>query len=196
MALDAVPPGELAAVVTSLEMRELPRPRPLPEAPLRLQRWPAPAPDRYRALFRRVGSPWLWCSRLVLDDAGLLAVVRDPAVQVHAAVDARGVEVGLVELDFRVAGDCEIAFFGLVPELTGRGLGRWLMARALALAWAPGIGRVWLHSCTLDSPHALGFYRAQGFTPFARHVERFADPRLLGLLPRGAAPHVPLLDTA
>ena len=57
-----------------------------------------------------------------------------------------------------------------------------------------GARRVWLHTCTLDHPSALGFYRAQGFVPFARAIETFADPRLLGLMPREAAPQIPLLD--
>ena len=66
-------------------------------------------------------------------------------------------------------------------------------AQAKALAWRPGIERFWVHTCTLDSPAALGFYIKAGFTPFAREVETFADPRLAGVLPREAAPHVPLL---
>jgi hypothetical protein len=67
------------------------------------------------------------------------------------------------------------------------------MAEALARAWTPGTRRVWLHTCTLDHPAALGFYRAQGFTATARTVEVFADPRVLGVLPANAAPQVPLL---
>jgi ribosomal protein S18 acetylase RimI-like enzyme len=51
-----------------------------------------------------------------------------------------------------------------------------------------------VHSCTLDSPQALGFYRRAGFVPYAREVEIFADPRIAGVLPRDAAPHVPLLE--
>lgn len=158
-------------------------------------RWPEPAPDRYRALFRRVGGPWLWFSRLVPDDAGLSALVAAPGVEVHAAEDGTGAAVGLLELDFRTPGACEIAFLGLAPELTGRGHGRWLMAVALACAWRAGIGRVRVHTCTLDHPAALPFYRRHGFVAFARAVERFADPRLLGILPRDAAPQVPLLDS-
>lgn len=195
MSLTSVGTGELAAVVTSLEMRARPTPRPLAPAPLRLARWRDPPPDRYRALFRRVGAPWLWFSRLLLDDESLFAIIADPAVQVHAVLDRAGIEVGLLELDFRVTGNCELVFFGLVPELTGKGLGRWLMGHALALAWAPGIARTWVHTCTLDHPSALGFYRAQGFTPFARAVEVFADPRLIGILPRDAAPQIPLLTS-
>lgn len=193
MGLTPVAPDQLATIVTTLEMRERPRPRPMPDAPLRLVRWPAPEPDKYRTLFRRVGARWLWFSRLVMSDAELLAIVRDPAVAVYAAVDRAGIEVGMLELDGRVPGVCEISYFALAPELAGRGLGRWLMAEALARAWRPGVERVWLHTCTLDHPSALGFYRAQGFTPVNRTIETFTDPRALGLLPDDCAPQIPLL---
>ena len=196
MGLSPVPPDQVATIVTTLEMRGRPLPRPIPEAPLRLVRWAEPDAERYRALFRRVGAPWLWFSRLAMDEDALLAIIRDPAVEVFAAVDRQGIEVGMVELDFRDSGACEISYFALVPELCGRGLGRWLMAEALARAWRGGIDRVWLHTCTLDHPSALGFYRRQGFVPVSRTIETFADPRLVGMLPREAAPHVPLLDPA
>ena len=192
MSLTAVPPGELAAIVTSLEMLAPPLRRPPPDAPAELVRWPMPAPERYRALFHRVGAPWLWFSRLAIDDAALAAIIHDPAVEVFAIT--RGVaEIGLLELDFRVAGTCELAFLGLVPEATGQGIGRWLVDAALRRAWRPGMARVWVHTCTLDHPAALGLYRAHGFRAFARAIECFADPRRIGLLPRDCAPHVPLL---
>ena len=202
MALIPVAPGEVATIVTTLEMPTRPRPRPLPPAPpgvpLRLERWDRPAPDRYRALFRRVGGPWLWFSRLAMDDAALTATVHDPAVEIYAAVDPRGIEVGMLELDRRrrvgqPADACELSYLGLVPELTGQGHGRWLMGHALALAWTPGTSRVWVHTCTLDHPSALNFYRAQGFVAVRRTIETFSDPRALGLLPVEAGRHVPYL---
>jgi GNAT superfamily N-acetyltransferase len=191
-----VPDGEIATIVTSLQMTEKPKPRPLQPSRLRLDRWRTPAPARYRALFRRIGEPWLWFSRLVMEEEALTRIIHDPAVEIFAVSDARGIEIGMLELDFRSAGQCEIAYFGLVPELNGKGEGRWLMGHALGLAWRPGIDRVWVHTCTLDSPRALGFYIAQGFVPYARAVETFADPRLAGLLPRTAAPQIPLLEPA
>jgi len=192
--LTPVIPGELAAVVTSLEMRDRPKPRPLPASPLRLLPWRDATPDAYRTLFRRVGAPWLWFSRLMLDDAALAAIIHDTAVDLYAVVDRAGIEIGMLELDFRASGECEIAFFGLVPELTGKGHGDWLMAHALALGWRSQVKRMWVHTCTLDHPGALGFYRRHGFTPFARAVETFADPRLIGVLPREVAPQTPLID--
>jgi GNAT superfamily N-acetyltransferase len=194
--VNAVPSGEVATIVTTLEMTARPLPRPLPDAPLRLVRWERPDANRYRALFRRVGEPWLWFSRLAMAEPDLLAIIHDPAVHIFAAVDRRDVEVGMLELDFREPKTCEIGYFALVPELAGKGLGRWLMAEALARGWAKGIERVWLHTCTLDHPSALDFYRKQGFVAVRRAVETFADPRLAGLLPRTAAPHVPLIEPA
>jgi GNAT superfamily N-acetyltransferase len=86
-----------------------------------------------------------------------------------------------------------LSYVGLVPELTGKGHGGWLMGHALSLAWRKGIDRVWVHTCTLDHPAALGFYRKNGFVPFATAVETFADPRLAGILSADAAPHVPMI---
>jgi GNAT superfamily N-acetyltransferase len=194
MGLLAVKPGEVATIVTSLEMRERPKPRPMPESHLQLVRWEAPAPDKYRKLFARVGSPWLWFSRLIMDDVRLSAIIHDPRIAIFAVVDRQGIEVGMLELDYRETATCELSFVGLIPELTGAGHGRWLMAHALMRAWRPDVTRVWVHTCTLDHPRALGFYRASGFVPFLRAIETFPDPRITGHLPRDAAPHIPLID--
>ena len=193
MGLTAVPPGHVAAVVTFLEMCKRPPARPLPAAQLRLARWKAPAPEKYRTLFRRIGERWLWFSRLVMSDAQLTAIIHDPAVEIYAVLDPKGIEVGLIELDFRRPPDCELAFFGLIPELAGQKLGRWMIAQVMALGWRPGIDRLWVHSCTLDHPSALGFYRAQGFEAYRREIEIFPDPRLSGHLPETAAPQIPLV---
>lgn len=195
MGLTPVPPDELATVVTTLEMRTRPPLRPLPPSRLQLVRWREPALDKYRALFRRVGERWLWFSRLALSDDRLAAKIHAAAVEIHAVED-RGVEVGMLELDFAELGAAEITYFALVPELTGKGHGRWLMAHALQLAWRPGVERVGLNTCTLDHPRALGFYQAQGFAPVRRTVETFPDPRALGLLPADAAPQIPYLATS
>ena len=111
----SVAPGDLAAVVTALEMTAMPaalrRPAAEPDVPVQLVRWTACDPARYRLLYQRVGTPWLWWSRLVLDDAALCAIIHDPAVELYAVTDRARVEIGILELDFRVPGVCEIAFF-------------------------------------------------------------------------------------
>ena len=194
MTYTPLPDGELAAVVTWLEMRERP-PLDVPQSTLQLRRLANPAAEQYRALFRRVGSPWLWFSRLVMADDELEAIIRHPRVALFevAAVEA---VVGMLELDFRTEGECELAFVGLVPGLSGQGHGKWLLGEAVTRAWAgDGVAKVHVHPGSLDHPAALAAYRRAGFVPFKRAIETFPDPRLLGILPRGCAPQVPLLGT-
>ena len=192
MALIDIPDGHLGAVVTYLEMTERPRPRAMPDSPLRLVRWREPEPAKYRALFRRVGGRWLWYSRLAMDEAQL----KTGMGEVHAVVDRAGVEVGMIELDFREAGECLIRFLGLVPELAGKGHGRWLFAQVIALAWRPGTRRVHVNTCTLDHPAALPAYLKAGFRTYKRAFESFPDPRLIGLLPADVAPQAPVVGSA
>ena len=194
MSHDPVADGELAAVVTYLEMLAPPA-EPVPSSPLSLRRLERPNPDEYRRLFRLVGQRWLWFSRLVMDDSALEAIIRHPRVDLFAVADEGGNDAGLLELDFRKAGECELAFLGLVPELAGQGHGRWLLAESLRLAWRDGVSRVHVHTCTLDHPAALTAYRRAGFAAYKREVERFADPRLTGILPLDCAPQLPVVGT-
>ena len=194
MPFSPIAKGEIGAIVTSLEMTSRPALRDMPMSDLQLEHWEAPTPDRYRALYRLIGEPWLWFSRLELDDAALISIIHDPKVRIWAVIDRQGIEVGILELDFREACQCEIAFFGLVPELAGKGHGKWLMAMALQAGWTEtGVERLWVHTCTLDSPGALAFYIKSGFTPYRRQIETFADPRLSGLILPEAAPQIPLI---
>jgi ribosomal protein S18 acetylase RimI-like enzyme len=185
--------GELAAVVTYLEMRAPAEPV-VPSSSLSLRRVEVPQPEHYRELFRLIGAPWLWFSRLIMDDSHLASIIQHPKVELHSVVQEER-EVGMIELDFREPHECELSFIGLIPELSGKGHGKWLLAEAVKRAWREGVDRVHVHTCSLDHPAALSAYRRAGFTPYKRAIERFPDPRLLGVLPRDCAPQIPLLGT-
>ncbi len=187
-----LPPGKIASIVTYLEMREPParpkRPRPSgwPLQPLRGQI------NRYRSLFQRIGEPWLWFSRAAMPDDRLAEILDDPRVEAYALND--GVDdIGLLELDFRREDEVELGFLGVVPGTIGQGAGRYLMDAAISRAFAKPVKRFFVHTCSLDHPGALGFYIRSGFVPYKRAIEVADDPRLLGLLPREAGQHVPLL---
>jgi GNAT superfamily N-acetyltransferase len=189
-----LPPDKIATIVTYLEMRECPPLSPAPAPPgLTLQRIDADL-ARDRRLFRMVGEPWLWFSRAAMPDDKLAEILGDPEVEAYALNDGSA-DLGLLELDFRSGGEAELAFLGLVPGFIGRGAGRFLMNEAIARAFARPIRRFFVHTCTLDAPGALAFYLRSGFSPYKRAIEVADDPRLLGLLPREAAPHVPVLGS-
>src|ERR1700712_3402746 len=188
-----VPAGKVAAGGHASEMTERPALRPDPEGAWTLRKVPSPDLDWFRDFYRRVGEEWLWFSRLQMADAELAAIVRSPMVDVHALVH-EGRDEGLLELDFREAGQCELAFFGVTAKLIGGGAGRWLMNRALEQAWSRQVSRVWVHTCTLDHPSALAFYQRSGFRAFRQQIEIADDPRLEGTAPRSAAKHVPIVE--
>jgi GNAT superfamily N-acetyltransferase len=192
--LQMLPAGWVAEVVTYLEMLA-----PVPLRPdavaggMALQRVKTDGAG-FRQRFRRVGDAWLWASRLRLDDAALAAILESDAVEIYDLTIGPDA-VGLLELDFRKPGACELSFFGVVPEAIGIGAGRFLMNRAIERAWsrAPRIKRFWVHTCTNDHPDALAFYIRSGFVPYARGVECYPDPRLDGILSRDAAPQIPIV---
>jgi GNAT superfamily N-acetyltransferase len=190
-----VAPGQIANVVTCLEMTERPPARPVRPLGTGTVLEPFAGADvgAYRDLFRRIGEDWMWYSRLVMHDDKLRRILEDPLVEVF--VLRRGGEpIGLLELDFRDPGQCELAFFGLVREAIGQGAGRYLMDQAIGRAWVMPIRRFWVHTCSFDHPGALDFYRRSGFRAYAFAVEVADDPRLTGHLPKTAAPQVPLIE--
>jgi len=170
-----------------------PAPRSDPAGAWTLRRVDAPVLDWYRDLYGRVGQPWLWVSRIRMPDAELAATIQSPSMEIHALAH-EGRDEGLLEMDFREPGQCEIVSFGLTEKLGGTGAGRWLMNRAIDIAWSHPIERLWLHTCTFDHPAALAFYQRSGFRPFRRQVEVVVDPRLDGTVPRDVAKHVPMIE--
>ncbi len=187
-----VPQGMVATVVTYLEMTQPPVIRPTPDGVPEVSVLPSVDATTYRRLFSRVGAQdWLWFSRMQMSDAALSDILDHKDVVV-ATMLAEGEPEALLELDFRDAGQCELAFFGVSPVLLGQGAGRALMNKAIELAWDRNITRFHVHTCTLDHPQALSFYRRSGFDPIKQQIEIAPDPRLTGVLPNNAGPHIPM----
>ena len=116
-----------------------------------------------RRFYVEVGGPHAWTDRLTCTDAEWQAWAQ--RVETWVAT-VRGERAGYYELD-RQGDSVEIAHFGVRAAFQAAGLGGHLLTHAVrrALALAP---RVWLHTCTLDGPHALANYRARGLRPFRR----------------------------
>lgn len=156
----------VSVVRTFLEMRS-PQELRAREAPppdrTRIERL-ASSPAEYRALYQGVGRAYHWTDRDVWSDATLMEYLRRPSVAVWV-LRMNGESAGYVELVAHDDGSVEIAYFGLLPAFVGRGLGAHLLTFAVQEAWRMGAKRVWLHTCTLDSPVALPNYLARGFQP-------------------------------
>ena len=129
-----------------------------------------------------MGAPWLWFSRLIMDDVALDG--DHPATRVSSCMrskTSRDMTPACSSSTFASSGECELAFIGLVPELPAKAMAAGCSREAVRLAWRDGVSRVHVHTCSLDHPAALAAYRRAGFMPFKRAIERFPDPRLLGI---------------
>jgi GNAT superfamily N-acetyltransferase len=135
----------------------------------------------FRYLYAQVGRAYHWYDRLAWTDEQNQARLQDPAVSVHLLTVA-GAPAGYFELQKHADDSVEIAYFGLLPEFLGRGLGKYLLSEAVAAAWALGDSRVWLHTCSLDGPAALPNYLARGFVPFKQETYEADLPGLTARL--------------
>ena len=157
--------NKIEVTITYLEQLERPTLPivPRPSQKIALLRLENPPLDYYRYLYRLVGDPWKWVSRRRMKDDTLRTIIHDSKVYIYVLY-ADGAPAGFAEIDARYDDACEIKFFGLSPNFTGCGLGRFFLTNIIELAWSLGAPRVKLETCTLDHPAALPLYQKMGFT--------------------------------
>ncbi|RZS44253.1 hypothetical protein EV193_101128 [Herbihabitans rhizosphaerae] len=184
------------------------RPAKAPAEPIDVVRAENPTPEFTRFLYATVGGDWFWVDRLTWSHDQWVERLAKPMVEVWVAWSG-GTPAGYVEFIGRSAEDTavtsdpappstsdtiqlEIASFGLLPGFLGRGIGGHLLTVGCQRAWSvherwpgvPPVGRVWLHTCSLDGPAALGNYQARGFTPYhTKQTDEAMPPRTPGSWP-------------
>jgi GNAT superfamily N-acetyltransferase len=122
-------------------------------------------------MYRAVGASWQWVDRAPWSQQQWQTWVETPGHQLHL-LDIAGVRAGYFELIAPSPETVHIAFFGLLPDFTGNGVGRWLLEEAVQAAWSrPEVAQVRLHTCALDHPAALPNYRSRGFELDRTEVE-------------------------
>ena len=174
------PRDKVACTITYLEINAAPDLPPLQapvQAPydrLALMRVERPTVSFYRYLYDAVGRAWLWTDRKRLSDSELAAIIEDDDVEIYVPYVA-GVPAGFAELDLRNAPDIHLAFFGLMPEFIGHGLGSYLLNWVIRRAWERAPKRVTVTTNNFDHPRALPLYQRMGFVACARRVVQI-DP--------------------
>ena len=155
------------AVRTYLEIRDIHalRPARVDDPAVRVERVRACPASFWRYLYTEVGRAYRWIDRLRWTDDEVRSYLADAAVSLWL-LTVSGAPAGYFELRRDHLGGIEIAYFGLLPEFTGRQLGGHLLTVAVETAWAAGTDRIWLHTNTLDHPAALPNYLKRGFSAF------------------------------
>jgi len=128
-----------------------------------------PPPDLWRFLYTEVGRDYHWIDRLSWTDDEIRAYLADSGLELWLLKEGEET-AGYFELRTHADEAVEIAYFGLLPRFVGRGLGKFLLTRAVERAWERGATRVWLHTSSLDHSSALPNYLARGFSIWKQEV--------------------------
>jgi GNAT superfamily N-acetyltransferase len=146
-----------------------------PSSAALLMRAEVPSPELNRFLYTAVGGPWYWIKRLGWDFARWQSYLDRPEVETWVLYMS-GTPAGYIELESQPDDNVEVAYFGLLPSFIGQRLGGYLLGAGVERAWARGARRVWVHTCTLDGPHALKNYQARGFRVYDQRTEALDLP--------------------
>jgi len=116
--------------------------------------------------YLEVGQAYSWHERRNWSQADWSQYALQPNLVTYVA-SAENKEIGYFEL-FKLGGDVELIYFGLLPEAVGLGYGSAMLSQAIQCAWGllKGVeaARLWVHTCNFDHPNALGNYQRSGFT--------------------------------
>ncbi|MEU2549410.1 GNAT family N-acetyltransferase [Streptomyces roseolus] len=171
------------------------RPARVPEGDgIAVRRAEVPSPEFSRFLYTAVGGDVHWADRLSLSYEQWKEIAEKPGAEIWVAYD-RGTPAGYVEFDPQDDGVVEIVYFGLIPAFRGRRIGGHLLTEAVRRAWdlaerwpdREPTKRVWLHTCSLDGPHAMANYERRGFRLFDTKTETVEEAETPGPWPGAQA---------
>ena len=176
---ESIPEGKLKMVITYLEMTQLPRyPHQSSRAEhLSIIRSHRPTVSFYRYLYNTVGEQWLWYERRQMPDDDLSEIIHHEKNPIYVLY-VNGTPAGYSELDSRIDDEIEIAYFGLIPEFIGRGLGSYFLRWTVEKAWTENPQRVWVHTCNFDSPQAIATYQRGGFVAYRQEQKIIDKPTM------------------
>lgn len=162
-------------VTTYLEMRSPEQLRPKrADARFQIRELNEPNWVFNRDLYFAVGEQWHWIDKRPWTHEQWKEYAAAPELRTFAAYYGDAL-AGYYELRQESEPDgrntaVEIAYFGLLPEFIGCGLGGALLTSAIEEAWSGRDGiapkRIWVHTCNRDHPGALANYQSRGMVVY------------------------------
>ncbi len=146
------------------------RPRRIDRPGVVVGKVPAPMPELNRFFYTAIGGDWFWIDRLPWSYQQWMDYLNRPELQTWV-LSVDGVPAGYFELEKQPGDNVEIAYFGLLRQFVGQGLGGFALTATIERAWAMSASRVWVHTCTLDHPSALVNYQARGFRMYKQETK-------------------------
>ena len=89
----------------------------------------------YRYLIDRVGRKWHWVNVLRMSDEELAQSIHAPERDIRVLY-LDGAPAGFFDVKPHLPGEAELAYFGMMEQAMGQGLGRWFLGAAIEAAWS------------------------------------------------------------
>ena len=123
----------------------------------------APNSSYFLYLYKEVGRKYEWTDWLRSEKKVLERFLTDENVFLYSLI-LQGEPKGFFVLDSRRLPVCDLAYFGLFDDVTGKGLGKVMMNRVFEAVIAQGnVKKLTVNTNTLDHRSALPLYQKAGF---------------------------------
>lgn len=140
-----------------------------PDKSITINQLKDPEVEYYLYLYDAVGADLNWVDRKLMAKDDLQKIIKSPRVAIFVLY-YQGQPAGYSELCRENEQSIELAYFGLAPKFRGKGLGKHLLNFTIDKAFTYFPRRLWLHTCSLDHPHAMNNYLRRGFQVFDQKV--------------------------
>ncbi len=132
----------------------------------------SPDTSYFLYLYKEVGRKYEWTDWLRSKKSKLESFLTDNNVILYSLI-LRGVPKGFFVLDYRHIPICDLAYFGLFNDVTGRGLGKFMINRVFEEVIKRGDAKtLTVNTNTLDHKSALPLYQKAGFNIYKTEIHK------------------------
>ena len=132
----------------------------------------SPNSSYFLYLYKEVGRKYEWTDWLRSEKSKLESFLTDDNVILYSLI-LRGVPKGFFVLDYRLLPVCDLAYFGLFDDVTGKGIGKLMMNRVFEEVIEYGdVKTLTVNTNTLDHKSALPLYQKAGFNIYKTETHK------------------------
>ena len=104
--------------------------------------------------YKQVGKKYQWVDRLVWENKDWINYTSNNNLKTYVLKKK----------------ECEIAYFGILEDYFDKGFGGYMLSEAIKNSFKLGAKRAWVHTCSLDHPHAINNYKSRGMKVFKSEI--------------------------
>ena len=120
--------------------------------------------------YKNIGKKHKWIDRLSWSEEKWINYVSSKHIRTYV-LKFKDELVGFFELILHPElNEIEIAYFGILEEYQNKKLGSYLLCQAIKKSFQNSVGRVWVHTCSLDHKNALNNYISRGMKIYKSEI--------------------------